>query len=146
MRSQQCRQAILHRATLAIVRGSVRRAQVTHGYTPLRTRPFRRTISLCGAPHVPDVVLLAQRPYRTYRDALARGTLAPPGGCAAVQRSGNNSLVLAVLRRMWVRTLSKYLPTSRSILSALATSDIKLAFRTLARRDPMNNQFLRPTA
>jgi len=47
---------------------------------------------------------------------------------------------------MGVRTLSKYIPTSRSILSALATSDIKLAFRTLARRDPMNNQFLRPTA
>jgi hypothetical protein len=43
-------------------------------------------------------------------------------------------------------TLSKYLPTSRSILSALATSDIKLAFRTLARRDLMNNQLMRPTA
>jgi hypothetical protein len=114
MRSQQCRQAILHRATLAIVRGSVRRAQVTHGYTPLRTRPFRRTISLCGAPHVPDVVLLAQRPYRTYRDALAHGTLASPGGCAAVHRSGNNSWVLAVPRSMCVGTLFKYLPTSRS--------------------------------
>jgi hypothetical protein len=43
-------------------------------------------------------------------------------------------------------TLSKDIPTSRSILSALATSDIKLAFRTLARKDPMNNRFLRPTA
>ena len=47
---------------------------------------------------------------------------------------------------MCVRTLSKYIPTSRSIFSALATNDIKLAFRSLARRDPMNNQFLRPTA
>ena len=129
MRSQQCRQAILHRATLAIVRGSVRRAQVTHVYIPLRTRPFRRTISLCGAPHVPDVVLLARRPYRPYRDAIARGTLALPDGCAAVHRSGSNSSVLAVPRSMCVRTLSKYLPSSRSILSALATSDIKLALR-----------------
>jgi hypothetical protein len=32
------------------------------------------------------------------------------------------------------------------ILSTQATSDTKLAFRTLARRDPMNNQFLRPIA
>ena len=60
--------------------------------------------------------------------------------------SGNNSWVLAVPRSMCVRTLAKYIPTSSSVLSALATSDIKLAFRTLARRDPMNNQFLRPTA
>jgi hypothetical protein len=112
----------------------------------LRTGPFRRTISLCGAPHVPDAVLLSLRPYRPHRVALGRGTLAPPDGCAAVYRSGNNPSVLAVLRRMWVRTLSKYLPTSRSILSALATNDTKLAFRTFARRDPMNNQFLRPTA
>jgi hypothetical protein len=102
--------------------------------------------SLCGAPLVPDAVLLALRPYRPYRVALARGTLASPCGCAAFHRSGNNSLVLAVPRSMCVMTLSKYLPTSRSILSALVTSDIKAAFRTLARRDPMNNQFLRPTA
>jgi hypothetical protein len=47
---------------------------------------------------------------------------------------------------MCVRALSKYIPTSRSILSALATSDIKIAFRSFACRDPMNNQFLRPTA
>jgi len=71
-----------------------------------------------------DAVLLAQRPYRAFRDALARGTLAPPGRCAAVHRSGNNSSVLAVPRSMCVRTLSKDIPTSRSILSALATSDI----------------------
>jgi hypothetical protein len=32
------------------------------------------------------------------------------------------------------------------ILTTQATSDTKLAFRTLARRDPMNNKFLRPTA
>jgi hypothetical protein len=43
-------------------------------------------------------------------------------------------------------TLSRYIPTSRSILGSLVTSDIKLAFRTLASRDPMNNEFLRPTA
>jgi len=98
-------------------------------------------IGLCGAPHVPDAVLLARRPDRPYRVALARGTLAPPGRCAAVHRSGNNSSVLAVPRSMCVRTLSKYLPTSKSILSVLATSDIKLAFRTFASRDPMNNQF-----
>ena len=102
--------------------------------------------SLCGAPLVPDSVQLALRPYRPYRVALARGTLAPPDRCGAVHRSGNNSSVLAVPRSMCVRTLSKYLPTSRSVLSALATSDIKLAFRTFVRRDPMNNQFLRPTA
>jgi hypothetical protein len=47
---------------------------------------------------------------------------------------------------MCFRTPSKYIPTSRSIFSALVTSDIKLAFRSLARKDPVNNQFLRPTA
>jgi hypothetical protein len=39
-------------------------------------------------------------------------------------------------------TLSKYIATSRSCRSAIATSDIKLALRIPARRDPMNNQFL----
>jgi hypothetical protein len=139
-------QAILHRRTSPIERGRVRRAEEPHVYTSLRTCPFRFAICLCGAPHVPDAVLLALRPYWTYRVALSRGTLAPPGGCAAVHRSGNNSSVLAVPRSMCVMTLSKCIPTSRSILSELATSDIKLAFHTLARRDPMNNQFLRPTA
>ena len=127
------------------VGGSVRRGQKTYGYGsangalliyyfPLRSsaRTRRR--------------LLAQRPYRPCRVALARGTLALPDRCAAVHRFGKNSSVLAVPRSMSVRTLSKYTPTSRSILSALATRDIKLAFPTLARRDPMNNQFLRPTA
>jgi len=49
-------------------------------------------------------------------------------GCAAFDRSGKNSSVLAVPRSMCVRTLSKLIPTSRSI-SATATSDIKLALR-----------------
>jgi hypothetical protein len=74
-------------------------------------------------------MLLALRPYRPCRVALARGTLASPDRCAAVHRSANNSWVLAVPRSMCDRTLSKYLRTSRSVLSALATSDIKLALR-----------------
>jgi hypothetical protein len=56
----------------------------------LQTGHFSCTICLCEAPLVPDVVQLAQRPYRPYRVALARGTLLPRGGCAAVHRSGNN--------------------------------------------------------
>jgi hypothetical protein len=120
---------------------------------PMDTNPYEPgppdvLFAFCpsGAPLVPDSVLLARRPYRPYRAALARGTLAPTSRCAAVHRSGNNSWVLAVPPSMCVRTLSVYIPTTRSILRALATSDIKLAFRTLARRDPMNNQFLHPTA
>ena len=91
-------------------------------------------------------LLLVLRPYQLYCVALARGTSAPPRGCVAVHRSGNNSSVLAVPRSICVRTLSKCIPTSRSILSALPTRDIKLAFHTLARRDLMNYPFLRPPA
>jgi hypothetical protein len=46
---------------------SVVRAQETHGYTPLQTW----LICLFGAPHVPDAVPLAKRPYRPCRVALA---------------------------------------------------------------------------
>jgi hypothetical protein len=127
------------------VGGSIRRAQKAHRdrsanpalltyYLPLRSSARTRRL------------LLVLRPYQLYCVALARGTSAPPRGCVAVHRSGNNSWVLAVPRSICVRTLSKLIPTSRSILSELATSDIKLALRTLARRDPMNNQFLRPIA
>jgi hypothetical protein len=91
----------------------------------LRTCPFRSDFCHCGAPLVPDVVQRALRPYRPYRVPLARSILAPPGGCAAVHRPGNNSSVLAVPRRMCVVTLSKCIPTSRSIHSALVISDIK---------------------
>ena len=67
-------------------------------------------------------------------------------GCDAFHRSGKNPSVLSVPRSMCVTTLSKYIPASRSILSAMATSDITLALRTSGIRLPMSNQLLCHTA
>jgi hypothetical protein len=77
--------------------------------TPLEHGPSDVLFAFCpcGALHAPDAVQLAQRPDRPCRVALARGTLAPPGRCAAVHRSGNNSSVLAFPRTMCVITPSR---------------------------------------
>ena len=103
-------------------------------YLPLRSSERTRRRAACTMA----VSALSRRSCSRYSRTAS--------GCAAFQRSGNNSSVLAVPRSMCVSTLSKYKPTSRSILSALATSEIRLALRIPARRLPMNNQFLRPIA
>ncbi len=103
-------------------------------YLPLRSYARTRRRAACKTA----VSALSRRSCSRYSRTAS--------GCAAFHRSGNNSSVLAVPRSMCVMALSKYIATSRSCRRALATSDIKLALRIPARRDPMNNQFLRPTA
>ena len=138
-------QAILHRPTSPIERGRVRRARGTHG-TPLE--------------HGPSDVLFAYAELRSY----------PTPCCLHYGRIGLiSSLLLAVLSHRladalrssdrgatpgaWPslgacalgRSLSTSLhrdPSSARWLQATSSSHSG----TFARWDPMNNQFLRPTA
>ena len=118
---------------------SERRAQGAHGYCPANM-----TLSLCYLPWRGSARTRRRAACTTAISALSRRSCSrysrTASGCAAFHRSGSNSSVLDVPRSMCVMTLSKYIATSRSCRRALATSDIKLALRIPARRDPMNRK------